>query len=91
MRPIQKLKWVLGVPAALMLAAVIGFWARPVSYFNELLYFQMDMAGAHSDSVTVAGHRIHYYVQGSDGGPAVVLVHGLGGHAEDWRSTTPNG
>lgn len=89
MRPIQKLQWVLGVMGAFILAIAIGFWERPVSYFNELLYFQMDVAGAQSDSVTVAGHRIHYYVQGPSGGPAVVLVHGLGGHAEDWRNLAP--
>jgi pimeloyl-ACP methyl ester carboxylesterase len=27
---------------------------------------------------------MHYLAQGPEGGPAVVLVHGLGGHAEEW-------
>jgi pimeloyl-ACP methyl ester carboxylesterase len=31
------------------------------------------------------GHRIHYYEAGPDDAPPAVLVHGLGGHSEDWR------
>ena len=89
MKPILKLLWALGVVVAIILAAIIGFWERPVSYFNELLYLQMAIAGAHGHSVAVDGHRIHYYVQGPDSGTPVVLVHGLGGHAEDWRNLAP--
>ncbi len=89
MKPIQKLQWALGVVGAVVLAVAIGFWQRPVSYFNQLMYIQMALAGAHSHSVVVAGHRIHYYVQGPEGGNVVVLVHGLGGHAEDWRNLAP--
>ena len=79
----------MGVFVAIVLAVVIGFWLRPVSYFNQLLNFQMATSGAHSQNVTVAGHRIHYYVQGPDSGRPVVLVHGLGGHAEDWHNLAP--
>ena len=79
----------MGVVGAVVLAVAIGFWQRPVSYFNQLMYVQMALAGAHSHSVTVAGHRIHYYVQGPEGGSVVVLVHGLGGHAGDWRNLAP--
>jgi pimeloyl-ACP methyl ester carboxylesterase len=62
---------------------------RPVSYFNQLVYFQMSVGGAHSNTIMVAGHRIHYYVQGPESGAPVVLVHGLGGHCEDWRNLAP--
>ncbi len=79
----------MGVLAALFVAGWIGFFERPVTYFNHLLYLQMDLAGADSQSVTVDGIRIHYYVQGPRDGAPVVLVHGLGGHAEDWRNLTP--
>jgi pimeloyl-ACP methyl ester carboxylesterase len=37
----------------------------------------------------VAGHRVHYFVEGRAEGQAVVFVHGLGGRAEDWRDLAP--
>ncbi len=89
MKPSRKVLWILSGLAALFLAGWIGFYERPVTCFNHLLYLQMDLAGADSRWVTVDGIRIHYYVQGPENGPAVVLVHGLGGHAEDWRNLTP--
>jgi len=42
--------------------------------------------GMVSHSVTVAGHRVHYLTAGPVEGPPVVLVHGLGGRAEEWLS-----
>ncbi|MGO9637174.1 MAG: alpha/beta fold hydrolase, partial [Terracidiphilus sp.] len=39
--------------------------------------------------VEVAGHRVHYLAEGPENGPVVVLVHGLGGSAEDWRNLAP--
>jgi pimeloyl-ACP methyl ester carboxylesterase len=77
------------VLVALVVAIVVGFLVRPLSYFNALLYVQMAAAGAHSESVTVAGHKMHYYVAGPAAGTPVVLVHGLGGRCEDWRNLTP--
>ena len=76
----KKLLWVRG----LVVVAGIGFWARPVSYYNEAMYLRECFSGVESRSVQVAGHRVHYLAEGPVGGPAVVLVHGLGGHAEDW-------
>ena len=32
---------------------------------------------------------MHYLVEGPENGAAVVLVHGLGGSAEDWRNLAP--
>ena len=32
---------------------------------------------------------MHYLAEGPAGGPAVVLVHGLGGRAEDWSNLAP--
>jgi pimeloyl-ACP methyl ester carboxylesterase len=62
----------------------IGFWARPVSYFNEAMFAREWFSGMESRSVQVAGHRVHYLAKGAGDGPVVVLVHGLGGHSEDW-------
>jgi pimeloyl-ACP methyl ester carboxylesterase len=81
MKAIKKLLWVAG---GLIVVAGIGFWARPVSYYNEAMYLRECLSGVESRSVQVAGHRVHYLVEGPDAGPAVVLIHGLGGRAEDW-------
>ncbi len=42
-----------------------------------------------SRTVQVEGHRVHYLAEGPANGPVVVLVHGLGGSAEDWRNLAP--
>jgi pimeloyl-ACP methyl ester carboxylesterase len=89
LKPFRKLIWAAAVVAILVIAIGVGFYERPVSYFNRLLYTQMALAGAHSSNVTIAGHRMHYYVLGPNDGPPVVLVHGLGGQAEDWRNLAP--
>jgi pimeloyl-ACP methyl ester carboxylesterase len=69
----------------LVVAGAIGLYERPVEVFNRLLYFQMSAGGAHSRWMTLNGFRIHYYEAGPADAPPVVLVHGLGGHSEDWR------
>jgi len=80
---------VLLVLAALAAIAGVGFLLRPVSYFDGLMYLQERFAGVESKSVKIAGHRMHYLAQGPANGPVVVLVHGLGGSAEDWRELAP--
>lgn len=89
MKPVRKLLWAAAIVIALIFAVAIGFWERPLSYFNGLTYVQMNLEGAKSRFVTAAGHRIHYYVDGPPPGPPVVLVHGLGGRCEDWRNLAP--
>jgi len=80
----KYMRWLLGVVVGLLVAAGIGFWARPVSYYNEAVYLREYVSEVENRSVQVAGHRVHYLAQGPDGGPVVVLVHGLGGHSEEW-------
>jgi len=75
--------------AVLVVAAGVAFWVRPVSCFNESLYFLDDLAGVTSKETSIGGYRIHYEVQGPMNGPTVVLIHGLGGRAEDWRDLAP--
>lgn len=89
MKAIKGLLWVAGGLVALAAVAGLAFWARPVSCFNESMYLHEYFSGVQSRSVTVAGHRIHYLVQGPAAGPVVVLVHGLGGRAEDWSDLAP--
>jgi pimeloyl-ACP methyl ester carboxylesterase len=80
----KSMKRLLGVVVVLLVIAGIGFWARPVSFYNEAMYLRECFSGVESRSVQVSGYRIHYLTQGPAGGPVVVLVHGLGGHAEEW-------
>ena len=85
----MRLTRTIWIVAALLLAAGIGLLARPVSYFDGTLYLRDALAGVRSRTVSVHGYPIHYLVEGSDSAPAVVLVHGLGGRAEDWRDLAP--
>jgi pimeloyl-ACP methyl ester carboxylesterase len=82
----KKLVWIAG---SLVVVALLGFWERPVSYFNESMYVRDWLAGVQNREVTVGGHRVHYEIEGPANGPVVVLVHGLGGRAEDWRDLAP--
>jgi len=86
---VRKLLWAGGVAAWLAVAAIVGFWLRPVSYLNESMYLRAYFAGVESSTVTVAGHHVHYNAEGPAGGPVVVLIHGLGGRAEDWHDLAP--
>ncbi len=74
---------------ALALLATVGFYLRPVSYLNEWTYVNEDLSGVQSRNMQVAGHHVHYLAEGPANGPVVVLVHGLGGSAEDWRNLAP--
>ena len=73
----------------LAIAAGFGFWLRPLSYFNASMYVHEALHGVESRSVTVEGIRVHYLAEGPADGPAVLLIHGLGGSAEDWRKLAP--
>jgi pimeloyl-ACP methyl ester carboxylesterase len=86
------MRWVwraLVVTVVLALLGGIGFLLRPVSYFDAMMYLHEDFSGIASRDVRVEGIRVHYLIEGPANGPAVVLVHGLGGSAEDWRNLAP--
>jgi pimeloyl-ACP methyl ester carboxylesterase len=85
----KRVSWAAVAAGALAVAAGVGFWLRPVGYFNAANELRMCLSGGENHSVEVAGHRVHYVVEGPVDGPAVVLVHGLGGRAEDWRNLAP--
>jgi len=89
MRLVRKLLWIGGAFAWIVLIAAVGFWLRPLSFFNEGMYLHESLTGVESRSVTIDGYRVHYLAEGPASGPAVVLVHGLGSSAEDWRNLAP--
>lgn len=80
---------VLMLLSVLVVAAGVTFWLRPVTCFNEMTYAREFATGVENHETMVGGHRIHYLAEGPTQGPAVVLVHGLGGRAEDWLNLTP--
>ena len=86
MKLVRRTIW---VAFALAIAAGIGFLLRPVSYFNESMYLREALTGVHNGNASVDGIRVHYLVLGPRDGKPVVLVHGLGGRAEDWRNLAP--
>jgi len=85
----KKLLTAVAIFIALAGMAGLAFFLRPVSVSLCLTHLREPLTGFHSQTVTVAGHRLHYLVTGPENGPAVVLVHGLGGSAEDWLELAP--
>jgi pimeloyl-ACP methyl ester carboxylesterase len=89
---VRRAGWRFWVPCALLLLALAGagrFWVRPVDLFWDLIRLQMRFSGGESHWATVEGMQIHYYAMGTETGPPVVLIHGLGGRAEDWVNLAP--
>lgn len=81
-------------PVALLIFIILAsagvvFWARPVSVFRVFNEVQMYLIGARNNYAIVNGFRIHYYTLGPEKGRPVVMVHGLGGRAEDWEKLAP--
>ena len=89
MKLTRKYLWLGGALWIVAIAAGVGFWLRPVSYFDEFMYLREAFTGTENRSVMVEGHRMHYLAEGPAQGPVVVLVHGLGGRAEDWLMLAP--
>lgn len=86
------MKWVkrtILVAAALLVIAGVGFLWRPISYFDELMYLHEALSGVKTLTIQVHGYRLHYLEEGPRNGEPVVLVHGLGASAEDWRNLAP--
>ena len=85
----RKFRWAICVVFLLALCACAMFWMRPVSIYWAISEIRLRLSGVESRWTTVEGYRVHYYVMGPENGPAVVLVHGLGGRAEDWAKLAP--
>jgi pimeloyl-ACP methyl ester carboxylesterase len=81
-------RWWL-IAALVLVLTGVRFYLWPVSCFLHCIYLRGWLEGVESRVVLVDGYRIHYDVLGPKSGPAVVLVHGLGGRAEDWQKLSP--
>jgi pimeloyl-ACP methyl ester carboxylesterase len=89
MRWVKRALLVVLAAVALAIIAIIGFYLRPVSYMNAWVYLQEHFDGIENHSVKVDGYRMHYLAMGPASGPPVILIHGLGGRAEDWWNVAP--
>jgi len=81
----------VGILAVLVVLVVVAF-LRPLAVLIFATQIRLLFDGIHSDytDIPFAGApqvRVHYYAGGS--GSPVVLVHGLGGRAEDWAALMP--
>ena len=83
------LRYALGVLAAVCLLCGVGFALRPIEILKLLTYSRESLSGYTSHSVSVHGVSVHYLEIGPVTAPTVVLVHGLGGQAEDWLGLAP--
>ena len=88
----QTIRWaVFGVLVLLIFVVVFAF-VRPRTVLWLATQTRLLFDGVHSEytAIPFAGNphvRIHYYAGGS--GSPIVLVHGLGGRAEDWANLMP--
>ncbi len=86
----RRKRWiVLSGVAVLVAAAGAGFWEWPVTYYDGFTGAWIRLKGFRGNRITVNGYRIHYLAGGPVDGPPVVLLHGLGGRAHNWRALAP--
>lgn len=88
----RMLRWMLLVVLALVASLLVFAWLRPLTLLVTATQIRLFFEGIHSETteISYAGSRrvqVHFYAGGS-GNPAV-LVHGLGGRAEDWANLMP--
>jgi len=83
-------RWLRRVLIAVFLVLVcVGsvFYWRPLWVIDEATRAWLRMAGVRSEYVQLGSYRIHYLVGGR--GRTLVLVHGLGGNAQNWAALIP--
>jgi pimeloyl-ACP methyl ester carboxylesterase len=89
--PARRRRWVRPVlTAVLALLVCLGavFYWRPLWVVDEATRVLLRLAGFKSEDVQLGPYRIHYYAGGL--GKPLVLVHGLGGKAENWAAMMPS-
>jgi pimeloyl-ACP methyl ester carboxylesterase len=83
--PARSRLWLRRLLAAVLaLLVCLGgvFYWRPLWVVDEATRALLRLAGFTSENVQLGPYRIHYLAGGA--GKPLVLVHGLGGKAEDW-------
>ena len=70
----------------LVIAAGV-IYERPMTVADAGIHLRLRMAGIDSRYVRVGPYRVHYFVGGK--GKPLLLIHGLGGRAEDWTPEMP--
>jgi pimeloyl-ACP methyl ester carboxylesterase len=83
------LRGVLFITSTLLVLVAAGFYTRPLDFYDSFTWLQQALHGVENRWVWVSGHRAHYEVEGPADGQPVVLIHGLGGRAENWRALAP--
>ena len=91
----RRVRWLLFALLVLIVGLLVFALVRPLELLAAATEVRLWFDGIHSETtnISLAGVgpvRIHYYVGGTaEHGPPVVLVHGLGGRAEDWANLMP--
>lgn len=75
---------------ALLAAATTGILEWPVTIYDGYTDAYIWIRGLRRRWIKVDGYRLHYLVGGPAFGSPVVLIHGLGGRAENWRALAPH-
>jgi pimeloyl-ACP methyl ester carboxylesterase len=75
------------VVVLLALSGAAIFYLHPLWVADQQLHFKLWREGVRSHSVDLPSGRIHYYEAGA--GTPLLLIHGLGGRAEDWAELMP--
>jgi pimeloyl-ACP methyl ester carboxylesterase len=73
----------------LLMCAGLFFYLHPVACFRAIQSCKLRLAGTEFQTIQVNGIRVNYEVTGPADGAPVLLIHGLGGNAEDWRNLAP--
>ncbi len=83
------LRRLLLVFLVLLISAGTAFYLRPVELARAWQTLRLRLAGTELHQITVQGIGMDYEALGPSDGMPLVLVHGLGGNAEDWRNLAP--
>lgn len=75
---------------ALLAAATTGVLEWPVTVYDGFTDAYIWIRGFRRRWIVVNGYRLHYLAGGPVSGAPVVLLHGLGGRAENWRELAPH-
>lgn len=73
----------------LLVLGGISFYRHPVEVARDYETLRLRLNGTEFHQLPVNGIRINYQALGPAGGRPLVLVHGLGGSAADWRNLAP--